>query len=241
MTHQIPDSLDVSIILPTFNEAENLPILIPKIFEVLSLHGLSVEVVVVDDHSPDHTALMARTLGKTYPVRVIERLYERGLSSAVIRGFQSSRAQVCVVMDADGSHPVEKLPDMILPILNQEVEVTVGSRNIPSGGSLKWPWYRKLMSKTAAVLTIGLTTLSDPTSGFMGVKRVLLAHAYLNPIGWKIVLEVVVKLKGIRLKEVPIIFCDRQYGKSKMTVKQQGLYILHLLRLYTFKLKTRSI
>lgn len=237
MSHELPESLDVSIILPTYNEAENLPILIPQIFDILKPLSLSVEVLVVDDHSPDHTALVARTLSKQYRIRVIERLYERGLSSAVIRGFQSSRSTVCVVMDADGSHPIERLPDMIMPLLNQEADITVGSRNIASGGSIKWPWYRKAISKTAAFLTLGLTKLSDPTSGFMGVRRSLLSTAFLNPIGWKIVLEVVVKLPAARLKEVPIIFCDRQYGKSKMSLKQQGLYLLHLLRLYRYKIK----
>ncbi len=227
--------MDVSVILPTYNEAENLPILIPQIVEALNPLSLQIEVIVVDDRSPDNTAVVARELAKRYPVRVIERLYERGLASAVIRGFQASRAKVCVVMDADGSHPISRLPDMILPILENRADISVGSRNIPEGGSFQWPWYRKLISKTAALMTLGLTKMTDPTSGFMGVKRELLSQAYLNPIGWKIVLEVVVKCKNARLIEIPIMFHDRQFGKSKMSFKQQVLYVMHLLRLYAYK------
>ena len=102
----------VSVVLPTYNESENMPVIIPKICSVLEGSGIRGEVIVVDDNSPDGTAEAARKLAETLPVRVVVRTEDRGLATAVIVGFNLSEAQVCVVMDADGSHPVEKLPDV---------------------------------------------------------------------------------------------------------------------------------
>jgi dolichol-phosphate mannosyltransferase len=151
-----------------------------------------------------------------------------------------SRATVCLVMDADGSHPVSKLPEMILPILAGEADITVGSRNIPGGDSDNWPWYRRLISRTAAWMTLGLSEMTDPTTGFMGIRRELLKDLELDPVGWKIVLEIVVKAAPARLMEVPIVFRDRQAGKSKMSLGVQWSYIRHLSRLYRYRLSRRG-
>ena len=231
---------DVSIILPTYNEAENIPIIVPRICQTLQQAGIRGEVVVVDDNSPDHTGAIAQKLGEQLPIRTLVRTAERGLATAVIAGFSIAKGSVVVVMDADGSHPVEKLPEMLEPILEDRADATVGSRYIPGGDVDEWAWHRRVISKTAALMTIGLTKMSDPTSGYMAIKKTLLDGLELNPIGWKIVLEIVVKANPKRLLEVPIKFVDRIRGASKMSLKEQRNYLLHLLRLYQFRYTGRA-
>jgi dolichol-phosphate mannosyltransferase len=233
--HILPDSkMEVSIILPTYQEAENLPRIIPRILHTLSQSKIQAEVIVVDDDSPDGASEVACKLAEQYPVRVLVRTRERGLATAVMAGFKMAESKVCVVMDADGSHPVEKLPQMIIPILEDRADITVGSRYIAGGSPGDWPWYRILISKFAALLARGLTRLSDPTSGYMGIKKELLAKLDLNPIGWKIVLETVCKSPSARLVEIPIVFSDRELGKSKLGLREQWHYICHLYRLYKY-------
>jgi dolichol-phosphate mannosyltransferase len=229
--------LQVSVVLPTYNESANIPVIIPKICSVLEGAGIRGEVIVVDDNSPDGTAEAAGKLAENLPVRIVLRTEERGLATAVIAGFNLSGAQVCVVMDADGSHPVEKLPEMIRPILDDRADMTVGSRHVTDGGIGQWPLHRRIVSKAAAMMTLGLTKMSDPTSGFMAIRRACLQGLELNPVGWKIVLEIVVKARTDRLVEVPITFNDRELGESKMSLKEQWNYIKHLCRLYKFRMK----
>ncbi len=229
----------ISVILPTFNEAENLPIIVPAILEQLQKASIEAEVIVVDDNSPDQTAEVAKSLADYYSVRVLCRRDKRGLASAVLDGFRLSKAEVCLVMDADGSHPVERLPDMVRPILENRADITVGSRAIAGGSIEQWTWLRRLVSKGAGMMARGLTPMTDPTSGFMAIRRDFLANLKLDPIGWKIVLEIVVKASPCRLIEVPIVFRDRRHGQSKFNFGPQRDYFLHLLRLYAFKLRKR--
>jgi dolichol-phosphate mannosyltransferase len=224
-----------SIVLPTYNEAGSLPHTVPRIVEALREAEVDGEIIVVDDDSPDGTADVARELGKTYPVRVIHRTEERGLATAVLAGFAASRAQVCVVMDADGSHPVEALGPMIRPVRDDEVDITVGSRHVEGGGSKDWPLFARFKSGFAASLATLLSGLSDPTSGLMAIRRSLLESLTLDPIGWKIVLEVVVKAQGARVREVPIVFTDREHGESKQSLGVLWEYARHLGRLYAFR------
>ena len=145
-----------------------------------------------------------------------------------------AQGDVCVVMDADLSHPVEKIPNMIQPILEGKCDATVGSRYVDGGGSQNWPLIRRIVSKGAGLLAKGVTTLSDPTSGFMAVRRSILEGIQLDPLGWKIVLEVVVKTRS-RVMEIPIVFADRVEGQSKLGLKAQIDYLRHLGRLYAYR------
>jgi dolichol-phosphate mannosyltransferase len=124
-------------------------------------------------------------------------------------------------MDADLSHPVEKIPDMVQPILEGRCDATVGSRYVAGGGAQNWPLVRRIVSKGAGLLAKGVTTLSDPTSGFMAVRRGVLEGASLDPLGWKIVLEVVVKTRS-RVMEIPIVFADRWRGKASWVSKPKS-------------------
>jgi glycosyltransferase involved in cell wall biosynthesis len=215
---------DVSVILPTYNEAENIPLIVPKIFEILNAAQIKGEVIIADDSSPDGTGDVAKELARKYPMQVLIRTANRGLSAAVIDGFGLSKAKTCVVMDADGSHPVESLPKMLRPLIENEADVAVGSRHREGGAIGDWPIHRRIISKVAAMLAKGITIMSDPTTGFMAIKKELLDGLNLSPIGWKIVLEIVVKLSPNRMIEVPITFEDRQFGESKMSLKEQWNY-----------------
>lgn len=228
--------LDVSVVLPTYNEAQNIPVMVGEIFNVLKTTGIEGEVIVVDDNSPDKTGQIAQELTLKYPVRVLVRKDNRGLASAVLEGFYMSTAKVCVVMDADGSHPVNQLPEMIRPIIDGKADSTVATRYIDSAGISNWPWHRQLISRFAGYLAIGVTNLSDPTSGYMGIDRCILEEHDFNPIGWKIVLEIIVKASPLRVKEIPIVFKDRQLGESKMSYGEIINYIKHLISLYIYKL-----
>jgi dolichol-phosphate mannosyltransferase len=229
------ERLDVSVVLPTYNESASLPVLVPRIAAALSAAGLAGEIIIVDDNSPDQTAEVARGLAATYPMQVLKRTEERGLATAVLRGFSMSEAEVCVVMDADGSHPVEALGGMVRLILEDKAEIVVGSRHVAGGGSSDWPLFSRFKSRFAASLTLGLTSMTDPTTGFMAIRRTLLPALKLDPVGWKIVLEIAVKAHPARLAEVPIIFTDREHGESKQSLGVLAEYFSHLYKLYKFR------
>lgn len=228
-------ALAVSVVLPTFNEAESLPVIVPRIARTLAEAGIAGEIIIVDDNSPDGTARIAEELAAEWPVRVKKRTEERGLATAVLTGFAMSEAHVVVVMDADGSHPVDALPRMIRIILEDKADVVVGSRHVPGGGSKDWPLFSQFKSKLAATLALGVTSMTDPTTGFLAARRTLLSQLDLDPVGWKIVLEIVVKAAPVRVAEVPIIFQDRELGVSKQSLGVFVEYLTHLAKLYAFR------
>ena len=178
----------ISVIIPTYREAENVRLIVPRVFHVLEQAGLKGEIVVVDDNSPDGTAETAWELARDYPVRVHVRRNERGLATAVMKGFELAEGGIVVVMDADLSHPVERIPAMVRPILEDRCDITVGSRYVSGGGCDHWPLSRKLISRSSGLMARGVAKLSDPTSGFMAVRKSVLDNAVLDPVGWKIVL-----------------------------------------------------
>jgi putative flippase GtrA len=236
----VPSELSVSVVLPTYNEAESLPVIVPRIAQTLAAAGIAFEVIIVDDNSPDGTAEVAARLAEQWPVRVLKRVDERGLATAVLAGFALSRAEVCVVMDADGSHPVDALPAMVRMILEDKADIVVGSRHVPGGGSRDWPLFSQFKSKLAAVLALGVTSMTDPTTGFLAARRALLERLQLDPVGWKIVLEIVVKAAPVRVAEVPIIFVDRELGVSKQSLGVFGEYLAHLAKLYAHRYPSLS-
>jgi len=225
----------ISVITPTFNERDNIVELVPEIFKALA--GEDVEVVVVDDNSPDGTAEAARELAGKYNLKVVERTGERGLSSAVLAGFEAASGDVLAVIDADGSHPPQALPEMMKAV-EAGADFVVGSRNVKGGSSAGWPLKRKIISKLAAMLARPVTSVSDPTSGFFMMRKDLLKNSTLSPKGFKIMLEVLVKCKPARVEEVPITFKDRVKGESKLGGGVALDYTVHLASLYLYRLTT---
>jgi dolichol-phosphate mannosyltransferase len=222
----------ISIIVPTFNEGKNIAILIERIAK--SLKKEKYEIIVVDDNSPDGTYSIAKTLIKRYPVKAILRKDEKGLSSAVLRGFEEAKGDILGVIDADLQHPPEKIPELIAEI-RKGADVVVGSRLIKGGGVELWPWYRKVVSFGARIIALPLTGVRDTMSGFFFMKKWVIKGVKLNPIGYKILLEILVKGKYKKVREVPYIFMNRSFGHSKLSGKVYAHYLMHVARLYKHK------
>ena len=229
----------VSIIVPTYKEAENIPVLAERVFAALRTAEIPGEMIIVDDDSRDGTEKAVRGLAERYPIRVITRTNERGLSSAVVRGFHEAKHDVLLCMDADLSHPPEALPAVIAPIAEDRADFCIGSR-YAAGGRTKEDWglLRRMNSWGATLLAKPLTRAKDPMAGFFCLRRAVLTRAEeagLNPIGYKIALEIMIKARCRRITEVPIEFSDRLHGRSKLTFRQQLLYLRHLVSLYLFQ------
>ncbi len=229
--------MDTTLVIPTYNESQNLPILLEKVFRAFNDSGIDGRVIVVDDDSPDGTWRRADELKKKYArLEVLRRIDKRGLSSAVLDGFALSDSAVLGVMDADLSHPPEKIPELLAPIFKGEADIVVGSRYVESGGTGDWALRRKISSRIASLAVIGLTKVKDPMSGFFFLRRDVIKNASLSPKGFKIALEILVRGKYDRVLEVPIIFQDRIYGETKLDSGVIWDYLCQVMKLYTYKI-----
>lgn len=221
----------ISIIVPTYNESENLEELFRRISSAIKE---DYEIIVVDDDSPDGTWKKAEELSSRFPVRVLRRTEEKGLSSAVIRGFEIAKGDVFVVMDADLQHPPEVIPSLIKAI-EGGADIAIASRYVEGGKVENWYWWRKLISRGAImvgrVALPKIRNIKDPVSGFFALKREVVDGASLNPVGFKILLEVLIKGKYRKVVEVPFTFGLRNAGESKLGQKQIINYLRHVYRL----------
>ena len=218
----------VTVILPTYEEASNLPVILPRIAAALRPLECPFEIVVVDDNSPDGSAGVAEDIAAeaALPVRVVSRRDERSLATAVVRGAVEARYLCVAVLDADLSHDPDSLPALLGPIVNGTYDVVVGSRY--AGGEISgWPLRRRVTSRTATLFARLLTRVADPLSGFFATRRELLdgSTLALKPRGYKILLELLGRSRGLRVCEVPIVFTDRASGKSKFGTRE----IVHFL------------
>ena len=222
----------ISIIIPTYREAENIPHILQRLEELRRAHALDLEVLFMDDNSRDGSVEAVAASGFDW-ARIIVRTTNRGLSPAVIDGFEAARHPVLICMDCDLSHPPEKIPQMILA-LNAGQQMVIGSRYVPGASTDDdWGFLRWFNSVVATLLARPLTSVRDPMSGFFAMRKADFDRAqYLNPVGYKIALELIVKCGFENVGEVPIHFTDRVHGESKLTLKEQLKYIQHLRRLY---------
>ncbi|MCH7519394.1 MAG: polyprenol monophosphomannose synthase [Candidatus Dadabacteria bacterium] len=229
--------MDITLVIPTYNEADNIPILVEKVFKIFSDEKLDGHIIIVDDDSPDQTWKVAENLKDKFPnLEVLRRQDKRGLSSAVLDGFALANTEIVGVIDADLSHPPEKIPELVLPIIKGEADFTLGSRNIDQGGTENWPFRRKISSKIATLAVLGLTKVKDPMSGFFFLKREVIKNVELSPKGFKIGLEILVRGNCKNVIEVPIVFRDREYGESKLSSNVIVDYLLHVSKLYLYKI-----
>jgi dolichol-phosphate mannosyltransferase len=226
-----------SLVIPTYNESRNIVGMVKTLSQLLdaSLPG-DYELLVVDDDSPDRTWEIAEGLIDRHPhLQVIRRQQERGLSTAVIRGWQAARGEVLGVIDGDLQHP----PEILLKLLHhirQGADLAVASRHIEGGGVSSWSAIRRFLSRGAQVLGLVilprvLGRLTDPMSGYFVVKRQAIALRPLSPVGYKILIEVVGRGDIQKIAEVGYVFQERQAGESKVTWRQYRDYLHHLLRL----------
>lgn len=239
------DSLDpwdsgtpfLSLVIPTYNEGQSIKPLVEILTEQLNQRWEGrYELIVVDDDSPDETWAIALALTKTFPqLRVLRRCTEKGLSTAVIRGWQVARGQVLGVIDGDLQHPPETLVSLLEQI-EQGADLAVASRHVEGGGVSTWSLARRFLSRGAQVLGLVLlpsvvSRVSDPMSGYFLVRRMAIAERPLNPLGYKILIEVLGRGKIQAIAEVGYVFQERQDGESKVTWRHYLEYLQHLLRL----------
>jgi len=228
----------LSIIVPTFREAPNIPELTKRIDSSIK-NKYDYEIIIVDDNSRDGIEKTVEELQRSYPVKLKIRLTEKGLSSAVISGFEMVTGQIIVVMDADLSHPPEKITALADRIAYDGYEFVIGSRFVHGGSSDHFDLYRKTNAFVSKIIARPFTKVKDPMAGFFAFPAALLEkNVQLNPLGFKIGLELLVKLSPQKISEVPIDFQERLYGESKLTFRQQILYLMHIWRLFRFKYRT---
>jgi dolichol-phosphate mannosyltransferase len=233
--------LKFSYVIPTYNEAGGIERLIRALSDVFAKNQLDGEIIVVDDNSPDGTGAIVDRLSTEFPVRCLHRPGKLGLSSGVIEGWKFARpeSEALGAMDADFSHDINIVPKMV-EALENGYGLAVGSRYVPGGGITNWPRRRIITSKVACMLAQPLTRIKDITSGYFLVKRQALEDVELDPIGFKIGLEVIAKAHYGRATEIPYVFTDRIVGESKLNEKEIFNYLKQLRKLYAARLLPKA-
>ena len=227
----------VSFIIPTYNERKNVPIITKQLFDVAKKANLDLELVIVDDNSPDGTGKVVDELAKEYKIIPVHRKGKLGLGSAVTTGFRHAKGDILGVIDADLSHPPSILPRLVKPIMSGKADMVVGSRYVKGGGVEVWPWHRRLISIVATLPARPLTRVKDPMSGLLAFRRNVIEGRKLNVKGYKIGMEILVKGNIRKVVEVPFLFRNRRVGKSKLGMSEYWDYLYNLLKLYFYVLR----
>lgn len=236
-----PSKAKLSIIVPTYNESQNIVRMLDSIAETLSPYKGS-EIIVVDDNSPDGTAEMAKSHAKIIStkkkirIEIISRNGKFGLSSAIVKGVQSATGDFLVIMDGDFSHPPQVIPSIIQALQDSNYDIVIASRYVKGGSIIGWPFKRRLMSKGATkIARYGLgIDVKDPVSGFFAFRRDIINGLKFDAIGYKMLLEILVKTKGARVKEIPYTFTNRRIGTSKLDANVMFNYLRAVMRLYRY-------
>ena len=227
----------VSVIVPTYNERENLPTLIERINKVFVDERIVGEVVIIDDNSPDGTGQLAEQLRRKYKfLKVIHRPSKLGLGSAYREGFRAAVGKLLFTMDADLSHDPAYIPRFIEKA--KHADVVVGSRYIEGGNIVGWGLYRKLVSRVAnflASIVVG-ADVNDMTSGYRAYRKEVLAKVPLNEIrsnGYAFQLEIIyeIRKKGFKIDSAPIVFTDRRKGRSKLGMREILSFLMLTIKL----------
>eukprot|EP00049_Salpingoeca_infusionum_P026247 m.24609 g.24609 ORF g.24609 m.24609 type:complete len:263 (+) comp8622_c0_seq1:292-1080(+) len=233
-------SKQLSVIVPAYNETDNIRPLCERLMKAAKAANLEVDLLVMDDESvgSEPTKTIVEELqkeGHSIRIHCRKRSEGRGLSSAVLLGFDMAKFDTILCMDADLQHEPEAVPSVAAPVLEKRAEFSVGSRNVGDGGlGFDWSLTRRLISQGATMLALPLTTCTDPMSGFFCTSKQVLARgrSKCNPIGFKIGLEIMSRCRCKTVEDVPITFRERVAGESKLTMKQNVQYIQQLLALY---------
>lgn len=234
----------VSVIVPTFNEAESVEATVASISKVLDDNKISHEIIVVDDNSPDRTwHLVQRVAGRDHRVRLIKREGERGLSSAVMAGMAQARGIALAVIDGDGQHDERILPLLAGPILNHTADICVASRSGPGGSYGSFKFHRRAISLAGATLARYATgiAMSDPMSGYFVVSRTRFEAVgpLVNARGFKVLLELAARGRTPRVVEVGYEFRTRSCGTTKLTAMVGASFLVEVCELSTSRLMSR--
>lgn len=228
----------VSIVTPTYNERQNLPHLAQELFEVVSKDPeIDLELIVVDDNSPDGTGQVADELTKSFPLKVVHRPGKLGLGSAVMDGFALSQRDYLGVMDADLSHDPVIIPEMVSSL--KDYDIVIGSRFNSESRVENWRFDRKLLSQTGVWLARQLTQVADPLSGYFFLHRSVLQGVSLTSPGYKILFEILYKGNYSTVKEIPFRFRAREFSSSKLNSQEYLLFAKQLL-VFSWHRKSRN-
>jgi len=231
----------ISIIIPTYNESKNILHVLKSIGENLPKRILT-EAIIVDDNSPDDTGKIVEDYINNvkkianYTIDVIHRKTKSGLSSAILKGIQHAKGDTIVVMDSDFSHPPKIIPRLLDALKKHRCDIVVASRYVKGGNVNGWPLKRKLLSKVATLIAkkgLGVR-ITDPMSGFFAFRRQIIKGLKFDAIGYKMLLEILVKTKGASVKEIPYTFTDRKFGSSKVTITTALEYAKSVRKLYRY-------
>jgi dolichol-phosphate mannosyltransferase len=228
---------DLTIVVPTYNERDRLAELTALLFEVSSRAGIVLEIVVVDDNSPDGTGALADDLARTSRVKVVHRPGKLGLGSAVVEGFAVAASEIVGVMDADFSHPPASLPMMFAAMQRTGADMLIASRYIPGGSTPGWPLKRRVLSRLACLLAQPLSPIRDATSGFFLIRTARTRGLSLHASGFKIALELLVRARPVTVVEAPYRFDNRELGESKMNMREAAGYLVQLKNLGLWNLR----
>jgi len=217
MTDLSAFSNSVSIIVPTLNEEENI---IPLVSQIAESAVPFREILFVDDHSTDGTRDKIRGLARNQSIRLIEQDEAAvGLAGAIMSGARAAQGEILLVMDADLSHPPERIGDLLAPLFAGKADLVVGSRYVKGGSTPGWPIWRRMVSRAGAALAYPLTGLHDSMCGFFAISRSRLLELAPETSGFKIVFETMVRAgSALRVREIPITFRERIRGRSKMSL-----------------------
>lgn len=234
----------VSVVLPTYNERENIEEVLRRLVKSLNGYGEAYEIIVVDDNSPDGTAeaaeRIARELGR---IKVVKRYGVRGLASAVFEGLRKASGDVVVVMDADLQHPPEMVPSLVSLVHKLNYDIAIASRYARGSRVSGWSFPRRVLSKLGVLLARLLLpearVTSDPLSGFFALRRDLVPNAVASGRGFKVLLPLLKHAlqenPTLRVVDVSFTFHPRSRGKSKLGIGTVVSDLLQLLRLSGYR------
>ena len=240
-------SRSLSIIIPTYNESQNITKMLGIVSSCLPART-NAEIIVVDDSSPDGTGRMAEDYARKArtngwcDIKVINRKDKKGLSSAILAGIRASIGDSVVVMDSDFSHPPETITKMVDELKKSDCDIVVASRYVKGGSITGWPFKRKLISKGATKIaqqSLGIK-IKDPMSGFFAFRRHVIRNISFDAIGFKILLEILVKARGAKVMEIPYNFTDRRSGTSKLDKSAIVDYAKSVWNLYRYGRSTKE-
>ena len=248
--------ISLSIILPTYNESENIVRLLESVRNCIPTTNVFAEIIVVDDNSPDCTGKIVEEYIKNEDlskpnhqknplnsiVRIIHRENKSGLLNAILHGIKFSTGENILVMDADFSHPPELIPRMFEELQNSDCDIVIASRYVKGGSVVGWPFKRRLISRGATKIArhgLNLKNVRDPMSGFFIFRRYVIEKIAFDTSGYKILLEMLVKARDVKVREVPYSFLNRTSGESKLNTHVIFDYIRAVWRLYRYGQKSR--
>ena len=237
----MPAKKSISIIIPTYNERENIKKLIPNVEKVLLRENINGEIIIIDDNSPDGTGKLADALNKKYKnIKAIHRNKKEGVGSARHLGFSLASKPIIISMEGDNTHNPEYIPKF-LQEMEKGADLVIGSRYLKGSKIINWPLKRRIISKVANFISrfFAGTQITDVTNGYRAFTKKLFNRLKIDSSGYPYNMEFACEAysKGFKISEIPIVFIDREKGTSKLHVtKEAASFIATAFRfMYTYK------